>query len=663
MDVVTYVISMVVNIGLVSLVARRLLGVPVGWPRTILLSIVVQSAATGLLTWTGTTLGLSFDENGSELGQTAAILALVLAWVLAAQVTLLAILEAFVPTGTVPGPLAFLRSLPSRQRRALRYTTIVRIAAKHGLGAYLRPSRRRVTAPQSKVAASLRAALTDGGVTFVKLGQMLSSRPDLLPPAFVAELSTLQNKVAPRPWSEVKEVLEEDLGRPAAEVFAHVDEQPLAAASVGQVHLGVLPTGEQVVVKVQRREARAQATADLDIVLRLAAWLERTAGWARRLGVLDLAQGFAASLEEELDYRIELSNMRSVAQALDAAGHARVTVPLAYDELSSRRVLVMSRLPGRPVSQAGSVLRTLGPDTRQALAADLLGTVMHQVVVTGVFHADLHPGNILLADDGSLGLLDFGSVGRLDAASRGSIGNLLAAFDRQDSIAATDALLDLLDRGDVLDDRTLERELGQVILRHSGPGTSTAAMFVELFRMVMRHGLSVPPQVGAAFRALAALESSLTTISPGVDVVQLARDQRQSLVADAMSPEKARVVLETQLATLLPTLQRLPRRLNKITEDLQEGRFGVNVRLLADPRDRAFISGIVHQFVMTVLAAACTIGGIVLLAADGGPMMTTTVRLWSFLGFVLLFFGFVLASRLLVLVFHQHRTTAASDRG
>lgn len=548
----------------------------------------------------------------------------------------------------------------------MRYTAIVRIAAAHGLGTYLRRSPRSETAPASKIARSLRLALTDGGVTFVKLGQMISSRPDLVPDAYIAELSQLQSHVPPQPWTEVRQVLESELGRPADEVFTHIDEDPVAAASLAQVHLARLGTGEDVVVKIQRPGARAQTVGDLDIILRLARWLDRTTDWGRRIGVLALAEGFAESLREELDYRVELENMGAVAAALARAGRDRVRVPRAHASLSSARVLVLERMPGRPVSESVGVLEGFPADERHRMATDLLGAVLHQVVVDGVFHADLHPGNIFVAPDGGLALLDFGAVGRLDVGARNAIGLLLAAVDRQDSLAATDALLDVLDRGEVLDDRRLERDLGQIILRHapasSDPMASSpagsAALFVDIFRLVIDHGFSVPAQVAAAFRALGSLEGSLRLISPDLDVVRAARAEGRGLVSEQLTLADARERVESQLATLLPLLQRLPRRAAKLAEDLEAGRFTMTVRAFRDPQDRAFLTGIVHQFVLTALAAACTLGGVLLLMGDGGPMMTDAVRLNSYLGFTLLFFGFVLGSRVLVLVFHQHRETS-----
>ena len=662
MDFLAYALATVVNVAVVAVVTRRLLGVPVGWPRTIIVSLTMLSVGTGLLNWISTALNLDMRPTGPSVAATGAIVILATAWLLAAQVMVLAILEAMVPTGTLPGPFSLLRSLPARRRRAARYTAIVRIAASHGLGAYLRPTRTGTDVPDSKVARSLREALTDGGVTFIKLGQMLSSRPDLLPEAYVRELSELQSNVPPAEWPRVRAVLERELDQPIDEVFEHIEDVPVAAASVAQVHVARLVGGQEVVVKVQRPDARRQALADLDIVLRLGAWLERRTSWGRRLGVESLAKGFARSLEEELDYRVELGNMRAVAEGVSHASRPRVQVPRAREDLSSSRVIVMERMQGRSVSTAQEFLGGFSAVERRAMAEDLLGVVLHQVVVTGVFHADLHPGNIFVSEEGQLGLLDLGAVGRLDRGARTSIGLLLAAVDRQDSLAAADALLDLLDRGEPLDDRRLEREIGQLILRH-GSGlspTGSAALFVDLFRLVLDHGFAVPSQVAAAFRALGSLEGSLRIICPGMDLVEAARQQGRGLVTHTVTPAAARETLEAQLASLLPVIQRLPRRINKITEDIEAGRLTVNVRALNDLRDRAFITGIVHQFVMTALAAACVLGGILLVASEGGPMMTETVPLNAFLGFTLLFFGFVLGSRVLVLIFHQHRTTAAA---
>ena len=395
MEALGVVVGSVVNALLLTVAARRLLGVPVGWPRTFLLSLVANAAAAPLLSWTLLEIGIDWRSSTLDSQQQSVVVlvsVLFVAWVVAVEVGVLVILEALLPTGSVPGPVELVRTAPARVRRARRYAQIVRIAARHGLGRYLTP-RPPDHEPGVATARALREALTAGGVTFVKLGQMLSTRSDLLGPSYVAELSRLQSDVRPEPWETVRRTLVEELGRDPDEVFVEVDPVPLAAASVGQVHRARLASGEDVVVKVQRTDARAQVTADLDIVERLAAWLQRTTPWARTLGVRDLAAGFAQSLDEELDYRVEAANVAAVRAGLPADSPVRV--PRVHEHLTTERVLVMERMPGRPLSEPAALEGT-GAEERAELAEELLGSVLHQVLVTGVFHADLHAGNVLL---------------------------------------------------------------------------------------------------------------------------------------------------------------------------------------------------------------------------------------------------------------------------
>ncbi|AKU17035.1 ABC1 kinase family protein [Luteipulveratus mongoliensis] len=654
-------LASLVNAVIIAFIARRLLGAPVGWPRAILLSLMVNASVPSLLDWASGPLSLQRNpaQNTVEAAQTALVSGLLISWVIVAEVALLVILEALVPTGSLPNPIDWVRGLPARWRRTRRYVQIVRIATRHGLSRYFRRGRTSES-PGSDTARALREALTEGGVTFVKLGQMLSTRPDVLPAAFVRELSRLHSDVPPQPWSVVQQTLDTELGRPHGEVFSEIDQTPFASASVGQVHRARLADGREVVVKVQRSDARAQVTADLDIVLRLARWLDRRTEWARRVGARDLAHGFAESLDEELDYTAELSNVYALQAALDAAGDTRVRVPQTYPAWCSERLLVMERMPGLPLSSAADLLATFSDQTRRDLAEHLLGSVLDQVISSGVFHADLHAGNVFIDEQERLGLLDLGSVGRLDRGARQSLALLLLAVDRQDGAAATHALVDLLDRGEHLDERRLERDVSALIMRYAvgaAPGRSSQ-MFVAMLRVVLAHDLSVPPQVAAAFRALGALEGTLTLLSPDVDMVQVARARGRSLLQQQLSPQGLREHLQDQMVAMLPVLQRLPARLAKVTEDLEAGRLAISVRTFETPRERRFVRGLAQQVIVSVLAAACALGGILMVIAETGPMMTTTLRLYAFLGFVLLLFGFVLGARALVLVFRHAREHA-----
>jgi ubiquinone biosynthesis protein len=305
-------------------------------------------------------------------------------------------------------------------------------------------------------------------------------------------------------------------------VFATVSPQPLAAASVAQVHTATLASGEEVVLKIQRAGIEPVVERDLDIVGRLARTLASTTSWGRTIGVRELAGGFATALREELDFRVEAANMAAVA-----ATARDVVIPVPHRELCTRRLLVMQRLDGVPLAAAGPEIVARGLDP-YALARTLLDTLLRQVVLDGVFHADPHPGNVLLLSDGRLALLDFGSVGRLDVAVRAALQQLLLAVDRGDPVAVSDALLEVVPRPDEIDAAALERAVGVVLARHLGPGGTGSAgegmrMFADLVRIVAGFGLAVPPAVAAVFRALATGEGTLTALAPGFDVVAEAR--------------------------------------------------------------------------------------------------------------------------------------------
>ena len=647
----------VLNTLLLGAVTRRLLGVPVGWPRTIVVSALLLVTGGAPAREISRNLGFLTEDGqvveGNEL-VVGAVTFVVLLWIIAAGLAMLVILEAIVPTGSLPGPLTLVRGLPARRRRTARYAAVVGVAVRHGLGGFLgRGARRGLGDDAPRVARALREAFTDAGVTFVKLGQMLATRPDLIGEPFAREMARLQSEVEPEPWDVVEQTLEEELAEPRGQVLPELDPEPIAAASVGQVHTGRLADGTPVVVKVQRRNARTQVTADLDIVGRLARVLEKRTNWGRSLGLTALADGFAASIDEELDYRVEAANVRAISAAQAAPG--AVHIPLVHEELSGPRVLVMERVEGEPVSRAGEQLSRMPSERRSEVAGELLAAVLRQILGSGVFHADLHGGNVLLRPDDSLALLDFGSVGRLDSTARDGLARLLAAIDRGDSISATDALITLLDRPAELDDRLLEREVGALVGRYRhGLGTLGATgLFPELFGLVVRHGFAVPPQLAATFRSLGALEGTLRLIDPGLDLVGAARAAGRDLIEERLAPAQVRAGLEEQLAQLLPVLKRLPRRVDALTGAAQDGRLTVQVRLLAHQDDRAFVTDLVQQVTMTVLAAAATLSAVLLIMAPGGPELGADVRLFPLLGATFLFFGFVLAARVLALAFQR----------
>lgn len=248
----------------------------------------------------------------------------------------------------------------------------------------------------------------------MKLGQMLSTRTDLLPTEFLEELAQLQQGVPPAAWPEVRALIEDELNSPIDAVFADFAEVPIASASIGQVHVARLHDGREVAVKVQRPGILPLIERDTDIAMRIAAKLEQTASWARDLGITELARGFIATLDDELDYRVEVRNMK--AMAITQARHPealRLGVPACIESASTGKLLTMQLVHGSTLSDAAA-LAELPEAKRSQLATRLLESMLTQIIDDGVFHSDLHPGNIIVADTGELVLLDYGAVGRLD---------------------------------------------------------------------------------------------------------------------------------------------------------------------------------------------------------------------------------------------------------
>ncbi|WP_086842396.1 ABC1 kinase family protein [Amycolatopsis kentuckyensis] len=624
--------------------ARRVLGVRIGAVRALC------AAAFGWLVAGG--IGQAFPVSLLHHGGAAIGLLIPLAGsAFLATLIFLFVAELALPHGIGLGRLR------GRLSRTRRYAQISRIAVKHGLGRYLTGRREPGLAPgrHAKLARSLRRALEEGGVTFVKLGQLLSTRADLLPPVFADELGRLQDQVAPARADAVRALLTGELGGSPDDVFAEFDPEPLAAASVAQVYRAKLRSGEDVVVKVQRPGVREQAERDIAIVRRVAAALEDRADWARSLGVADLAEGFATALAEELDFTIEARNITAVA----ATGSPDVVLPRVHKGLSTDRVLVLSRLDGKPLTTA----KDLPPAERKRLARSLLRCLLDQVMIGGVFHADPHPGNLMLLGDGRLGLLDFGSVGRLDAGLRGGLQNLLVALDRGDPAGLRDGLLEIVDRTAEIDEQRLERALGALVARHFGPGrTPDLDLFTGLFRVVADFRLSVPPPVAAVFRALATVEGTLAALDPGFDVVAESRAFAVEQVGAGLRPGPLGRTAAGELLALLPVLRRIPRRVDRIGAALEEGRLSVNVRLFSDERDRDVVTGLVHEALLAFVGAATGLMAVFLLTGSGGPRIAADLTLHQVFGYNLLVISALVGLRLLFVVFRRSGRASRSAR-
>ena len=631
-------------------VGGRLLGIRLRWRRAIL------AGFPGLMLGWIAAWSINGQRHGPQKLPWPAVLvgALVATMLIAVLLDLLArpgrpaAAGGRLRAGPVPHPI---RSLRQHAARTRRYLQVTRIAARHGLSSYLGGRRPGAGEPRP-LARNLRAALDEAGGMFIKLGQVLSTRADLLPPDVIAELSRLQDDVTPADPASIEALLTAELGAPPRAVFASFDPVPLAAASIGQAHRARLATGERVIVKVQRPDARALVERDLDILLRMARALEARAGWARQVAVAEMTRGFAAALREELDFRIEARNLAAVASS------SRVRVPAVYQQWSTSRVLVMEYLDGVRVAHAEPVLAASGVD-RHGLARGLLAALLGQVMAEGTFHADPHPGNVLVLRDGQLALIDFGSVGRLDPLQQAALRRLLLAVARRNPAGLHDALLDLAQaaRPAAAGEDLLEPALAQFMAQHLGPAmVPDAAMFTALFRLVAEFGLVFPPVIAAVFRAMITLEGTLARLAPGFQIIEETRTIAAGWLGQVLGPASLRDAATDEALGLLPVLRKLPRRLDRITTSLERGTLTASVRLLADHRDRHFVATMVGRAVLAFLGAAFGIISVMLIGVRGGPLLapaaagTGGTSLFHAFGYVGLFFSLVLILRVIITI-------------
>ncbi len=549
------------------------------------------------------------------------------------------------------GPPRPLRALRRITRSVRRYGQLARIAARHGLAGFFGGRRAEADAP-GQLARRLRLALEQSGPIFVKLGQVLSTRTDLLPAPVTNELGRLQDRVSPAPWPQIQESLEQELGTSLGDVFDEVDREPLASASLAQAHAACRRGGHPVILKVQRPGIADLVERDLDMIRRLTRRLESRAEWARNYRVADLGRGFADALAEELDFRVEARNIAAVA-AVAPAG-ATVLIPTVHADISSRRLLVLDRFDGVSIREAGPRLDELGAD-RQDLARELLACLLNQILVQGTFHADPHPGNVLVLRTGQLALIDFGSVGRLDIRQQAALRRLLTAVAQRDPAELYEAVTELAVTP-VQDEEQLEQTLAAFMTQHLGHGMNAdPALIRSLLAVLAQGGIAFPPVIGGVFRALITLDGTLRVLAPGFDTAAESQAVARQLAGEQLAPQSLRDAAAGELVTLLPMLRKLPRRADRISAALAAGRLTSNLRLFSDPRDVSVITALVNRAVLGLVGSALGVMSVLMLLGRGGPAVARGVTVLQLFGYIGLFLSVTLILRVVLEVINPGR--------
>ncbi|MGI6143640.1 MAG: ABC1 kinase family protein [bacterium] len=383
----------------------------------------------------------------------------------------------------------------------------------------------------------VRRVLEELGPTFIKLGQMLSTRPDLLPDSIIKELNQLQDQVPPSPWDEVREIIGAELGGQVEELFAYFSREPLAAASIGQVHRAKLKTGEEVVVKVQRPRIGAAIETDLEILGDLAALAEYRLEVARYYRVRDIVAEFSRSLRGELNYLLEARNGERFAAHYARKG--QVAVPKVYWDYTTRRVITLEYFRGVKISDTEALVQA-GFDPKK-LAGRLLEVYLHQVLVVGFFHGDPHPGNILVLPGGVLAFTDFGLMGRLNRRLRREFLSLLAAVIGRNTGGMVRAILRIGRVGDDFDPEELQRDVEKLQEKYFDlplDQISIGEALYDFFRLGYRHRIQIPADLAIMGKAFLTLEGVVEKLDSQVSVASMLLPLRDKLLRARLEPRE-----------------------------------------------------------------------------------------------------------------------------
>ncbi len=554
-------------------------------------------------------------------------------------------------------PVRPLRAIRRRVQITVRMAQITRFATRHGLAPALGLRRGQLpTRDPRELSRRIRVALEDAGGVFVKLGQLLATRPDLLPPEALSELGRLHAAARPLTAAEVREAIEfalRESGVQATEgqggslldaAFAEFDDQPLGSASIAQAHLARLHDGRDVVIKVRRPGLEDLVERDLAIMQWLARLAQRRTTWGMAYGAVGLAEDFEATLRAELDFRNEARQGRDLATTLTQ--HPDVTAPRIIEELTSQRLLVMERLHGQPLS---SVPQDRIGEQARTLADRLCASQISAMLNGERFHGDPHPGNVMVLDDGTLGLIDFGVTGKLDAFERSAMLQMLLAIKLQEPTLLFESLVAVGAIGPATAPDEIERALARWMAAHLVPGLPSADALTELLRLSSSLGIRLPPQASTMFRALATLAGTLELLSPGYPLIEQVAEQGSGQVTQMFAPNSLNELVQREWAQLGPILRRAPRHLDRIATMLEHGGITTKVRLFSDPEDIAVVERLANRGILSLLALGVSALAIMLLGTDTGPNVAgTDIRLVEVLGWTGLFAGLVLLLRVLL---------------
>lgn len=516
-----------------------------------------------------------------------------------------------------------------RKRTLARLREIARVATKHGFGYAF--SRRlggtdgdaddETVEDRATRGRRLREMLEELGPTFVKFGQLLSTRPDVVPPDVVAELRKLQDEARPEPFEAIRAVVEQDLGLTLEQAFESFDPVPIGSASVGQVHVAQLPGGREVVVKVQRPDAADTLNADIDLLYQLA---RLSKDRVKRLAFLDLegmVDEFAKTVRQELDYRNEARNDEAVRRNFEGNGH--VVVPRVHWRQTTGRVLTQDRIEGPTLAHAD--LDAMSAEDRRTLAARLAETWMQMVFGDGMFHADPHPANIIVLGPDTIGLIDFGMVGLLSQEDRESAIRLFTDIMSQNTERMPRDLRALGIRYPRELEDEFSRRLQDLMARYMGMSMDeldVREILHELFGIIYELEITLPSRWILLDKALATLAGVALTISPDYNVFETAKPYARKLLYAKYSPERIAGRVQNDFGRYANALLEYPIQLGELLDEFKDGevRVAIDLNELNEASNKALVAA--NRMAIALVAAAVILAsGIIGTFVTEGPQL------------------------------------------
>jgi ubiquinone biosynthesis protein len=507
---------------------------------------------------------------------------------------------------------------------------IAQVAAKHGFGYFFETHRldfltrrqREIEAdgPGSPRGQRLREMLDELGPTFVKFGQLLSTRPDVVPPDIVFELKALQDDVRPFPFQQVRDVIESELGLSLQQLFVDFDEAPTAAASIGQVHRATLPNGSRVAVKVQRPNAPHQIEADLELLYQVARFARERVKALEFIDTVALVDEFARTIRQELDYRLEARNAEQFHR--NFAGHKKVKVPKVYWNYSSPRVLTLELLVGFQLRDIDVSRYTI--EERKELAYLTAETWMAMIFRHGFFHADPHPSNIMVLEaSGQIGLLDFGMVGKLSSEDHAKLTGLFidAATENIDALPRRLAALGVRYPREL--EEQFRAELRDIYYRYYGSRLSEIdplQLIREAFALIYRMRLELPARFVLLDRAIVTLGAVGVELYPDFNVFELAKPYARDLMLERFTPRRVASRAQLELRNYARMALEFPYQLHDVLDEFRDGEIEIQFRHRGLDELAHRIDLVFNRLVIAVIAVGGVIGSSLIgILAEEGP--------------------------------------------